>query len=212
MKNLCTFYIVRHGETAWNVEGKMQGQIDIPLNEKGQIQAGDVAKKLHKVHFDEVFSSDLLRAKQTAEIIMLSRKIAVKTTKLLWERSFGRHEGKSYEVYNRDLKEAIKKYQKLSEHERYKFRMDKGIETDEELLTRALTFIRETAVAYLGKTILVTTHGALMRYLLVHLGFGTHEELRWGAIKNTAYFKLISDGVDFFIKESFGIEKKKIIS
>ena len=58
MKNYTIFYIVRHGETQWNVDCKMQGHLDIPLNGRGRIQAKDVAKKLRSIHFDLAFSSD----------------------------------------------------------------------------------------------------------------------------------------------------------
>ena len=97
----------------------------------------------------------------------------------------------------------------MSQEQRYRFKIDDDIETDEEFFTRFLIFIRETAVAYPGKTILVATHGGLMRYMLVHLGFGTYEELRWGAVTNTAYVKLKTDGVDFFIEETFGVVKNR---
>ena len=61
-----------------------------------------------------------------------------------------------------------------------------------------------------GKTILVVSHGGVMRYLLIHLGFGTYTNLPTGSIGNTAYIKLETDGVDFFVKETKGITKKEI--
>src|SRR3989339_1397072 len=94
--NYCHLYLVRHGETEWNVQKIIQGHKDIPLNQKGEKQARRLAKKLVKIKFGVVFSSDLLRAKRTAEIVVLEKKIAVKTTKTLRERHFGRFEGKSW--------------------------------------------------------------------------------------------------------------------
>src|SRR5579872_7049036 len=96
-KNLCTLYIVRHGETQWNVERRVQGQIDTPLTEHGKEQAKALGNLFKTIHFDAVFSSDLLRAQRTAELITLEKKLAVVTSELLRERSFGSFEGKYLE-------------------------------------------------------------------------------------------------------------------
>src|ERR1041385_1316907 len=93
MNNCATFYLIRHGQTDWNKEHLLQGIVDNVLNEAGERQAKELAKTLHHVHFDLAFSSDLLRAKRTAEIILLEKKVHVETTKLLRERAFGKHEG-----------------------------------------------------------------------------------------------------------------------
>ncbi|MBI3069752.1 MAG: histidine phosphatase family protein, partial [Candidatus Levybacteria bacterium] len=63
-------------------------------------------------------------------------------------------------------------------------------------LMRFITFLREISVAYAGKTLLIVTHGAMIRILLIHLGVGSYDDFI--AIPNTAYIKLASDGVDFF--------------
>lgn len=84
----CTFYIVRHGETLWNVKGLLQGIKDSALTPTGEKQARELAAELESVNFDVIFSSDLLRARRTAEIIALERKLAVKTSQLLRERQF----------------------------------------------------------------------------------------------------------------------------
>lgn len=208
--NLTTFYIVRHGETEWNVAGIMQGQSDSPLTKNGISQAKNLAKKLKSVKFDEVFSSDLLRAKRTAEIIAAEKKIAIKTTEILRERSFGRFEGKTGEVFAKELKKYFEEFENLLEEQKfsYKFPTEPEIESDEELMRRFIPFIREIAIAYEGQTILIVTHGGVMRSFLVHLGYGTSTELGWGTIKNSGYIKLESDGTDFFLKEVAGVEKK----
>lgn len=88
-----TFYIVRHGETEWNAQGLMQGHLDSPLTSTGEEQARELAQTLLAIHFDHVFSSDLLRARRTAELLVIDRKFALNTTQLLRERTFGKYEG-----------------------------------------------------------------------------------------------------------------------
>ena len=204
--NYCIFYIVRHGETKWNVEGKLQGHADSALTEKGITQAKILGEKLKNTRFDLAFSSDSLRAYKTAEIIALEHKIAVKTTQLLRERSFGKWEGKNYSVFSNELKHLVDKFLSMSDEKKKSFKYP-DMESDEEIVARFITFLRETAVAYPGKRILVVTHGAMMRILLIHLGLGTYEEIPPNAVDNGAYMQLQSDGVEFFIRETEGINK-----
>ena len=203
---LTTIYIVRHGETEWNIKHLMQGHLDSPLTQAGEQQAKDIALRLKHIHFDEVFSSDLLRAKRTAETIILERKIAIKTTQALRERNYGVFEGKVYDEYNQALQKLLVQYKTRSEQDKV-FYKSHGVETTDQSIARLITFLRELAVSYSGKTILVVSHGGVMRYLLIHLGFGTYKTLPSGSIANTAYIKLASDGVDFFVKETKGITK-----
>ena len=63
-------YIVRHGETQWNTEGRLQGQADIPLNEKGRAIARATAMGMKEIHFDAAFTSPLIRARETAQILL----------------------------------------------------------------------------------------------------------------------------------------------
>lgn len=206
---MTTFYIVRHGETEFNVKGIMQGNVvDSSLTKKGEAQARKIAKELSHIHFDHAFSSDLLRAKRTAQIITLEKKLAVKTTQALREQSYGRYEGKPIETFERELKELFEMHEKLSDDKKMHFRFEKGMETDAQTVSRFLTFIREIAVAYRGGKILIVSHGDAIKYFLIHIGFGTYEELSGDAIENCSYVKVQSDGVDFFVKETRGIHKK----
>lgn len=210
-KNYCTFYLVRHGQTDWNVKKMMQGHKDSRLTDLGIKQAQELAKKLNRIHFDAVFSSDLLRAKRTAEIIVAEKKLAIATTQLLRERSFGKYEGWSWERYYQQFEKSLEKYKKLTEKEYFVHKLDPSIESDEEVVSRLITLIREIAVGNAGKKILLVSHGGLMRVFLTHIGYGTRRELRAGCVKNTAYVKFLSDGVDFIIKEVSGIKKAQDI-
>lgn len=201
--NYCTMYLVRHGQTDWNANGITQGLTDIPLNSEGIKQAQALGENLKNIKFNAVFSSDLVRAKKTAEIIAAERKLTIETTHLLQERRYGEMEGKPGHL----MKEYYDTWTKLSKKVRMKYRPYKNYETDEEVISRFITFLRETAIVYTGKTVLVVCHGSVLRTLLNHL---TEETYLTGAILNSGYIKLESDGVDFFIKEMKGVKKSNV--
>jgi broad specificity phosphatase PhoE len=204
----CTFYIVRHGQTEWNAQGRYQGQKDSPLTELGVQQAKKIAQRFKDHSFDAIFSSDLLRAKRTAEFIALEHDMAVETKAILRERNFGSLEGIVAKEARQKLKESFDKFDILTPEEQFRYKYVPDMESDEELATRFITFLREAAISYAGKTILVVCHGGIMRATLNHLGFASLKQLPTGSIENTAYFVLKSDGVDFFIEETVGIHKK----
>lgn len=197
--NYCTLYIVRHGQTDWNVQGITQGETDIPLNYEGIKQAKKIKKELDSINFDAVFSSDLIRAKKTAEIITMEKELAIETTRLLRERRYGKFDGTPYQK----MEKFYKTWEKLSKEERMRYKPYEGYETDEEVIGRFITFIREVATMYPDKTVLIVCHGGIIRVLMNHLSDKTYLT---GSISNTAYIKLESDGVDFFIREKQGIK------
>lgn len=202
MQKYCTIYLTRHGETEWNEKKLIQGHTDIPLNKKGEKQAKDLSKKLSHIKFDAVFSSDLVRAKKTAEIIVLEKKLIVQTTKALRERYFGKFQGQSFgDIKNKNILDLINKLKSAS----HSFKNE--VEGDEAIIVRLLIFLRKITVTYQGKTVLVVTHGGPIRTLLIHLGWGTNENFSEGGINNLAYVILESDGTNFFIKKTFGIRK-----
>ncbi len=208
-KNYCRIYFVRHGLTDWNVLGKVQGHSDIPLNEEGKKQAKNLAKKLTNVNFYRVFSSDLIRAKQTAEIIALEKKLTVQVTKALRERCFGKLEGIEWKKNQKQLDLIWKKLKKLTDVDKKLLNLGE-IEDNEQLMGRFIPFVRKVAISYPKKNILMVTHGGLLRAFLIHLGYGDDKTLPSGCIKNTAYIVIDTDGTDFFIKEVEGVEKVEV--
>ncbi len=211
-KSFCTLYVVRHGETEYNLKRIMQGRLDSELTELGRTQARNRGEDLKQIDFDAVFSSDSIRAQKTAEIIKLDRELAVNTNMLLRERTFGHFDGKSAELFREQNKELFEKQSRMTEEEKRSFVLYEGYESDSQIAGRMLTFLREISVTYPGKKILVVSHGAIMRATLIHLGFGTFNQLPHGknAIENLGYFVVESDGVDFFIKETRGVNKQPV--
>lgn len=203
--DFCELYLVRHGETVFNKQKRLQGHMDSPLTPEGVAQVEKLKERFYGIHFDAVFSSDLLRAQRTAEIVALERSLAVTTSHLLRERSFGEHEGKQAAELEASFKDLWEWYERLSYEERFKIKLSPQIESEEEAITRYLTFLREIAVSHLNKRVLVVSHGAIMRILLLHLGFAPQNCSLRITIPNCAHIVLYSDGSVFTVSKTYGI-------
>lgn len=142
-------YIVRHGQTDWNIEGRYQGRIDTDLNEVGIKQAEEICKELKNVEFDKVFSSPLKRAYKTAQIIC-DNEITV--DERLIERCNGKLEGK--------LKSEYENKFSFSNPSENRF----GIEPLFEFRKRISEFFDYILKNYKGKNILVVTHAGVSIY------------------------------------------------
>lgn len=213
MNNFATLYIVRHGQSESNINKEKGFELESKpggsnLTEVGVTQAQILPEKLKDIHFDKAFSSDLIRAHRTAEIITKEKNLEVETTEILRERSRGKIVGPLEDQLAKNLGNIFEELELMTPEEQKELQATYGVELREEATSRILTFLREIAVAYPNKTVLVTCHGALMRSLLMHLGYGRPHELNSGSVTNTAYVILESDGVDFFIKETNGVYKK----
>ena len=92
-------YLMRHGETDWNVERRMQGRSDIPLNETGLAQARRAAAGMRALPIDRIFSSPLIRASQTAQAVAEGRGLTVERDERLIEMGFGDLEGRLLRDY-----------------------------------------------------------------------------------------------------------------
>ncbi len=140
-------YIVRHGQTDWNVEGRYQGRLDVELNHKGIEQAIKLKEKLSNVKFDKVFSSPLKRALKTTQIITSNEII---TDERIIERCNGELEGK--------LKSEIE----IDFNDPNETRM--GVENINDFRKRIKDFFEEISKKYKGKNILVVTHAGVSIY------------------------------------------------
>lgn len=143
-------YFVRHGQTEWNKIGRMQGHIDIELNDEGKSQAQIVKEKLNGIKFDKVFSSPLKRAKETAKIIC-DQEIIIDDR--LIERYNGELEGK--------LKSEIEVFPDFNDPNDTRF----GIESLDHFKERINSFLDEIVKKYKGKNILVATHAGVCLYV-----------------------------------------------
>jgi probable phosphoglycerate mutase len=212
-KKNTTIYVVRHGQSFFNATLDLDsierdGEQGAHLTPTGQGQAKKLAQELKNVNFAAIFSSDLARAKETAEAVALEKKIAVETTKAIRERDIVRYAIKLGYKSLEEIENRLKKdLEKLDEEAKMNHKHTPEMESPNEGAIRLLTFIREAAVAYDGQTIMIVCHSNIMRCLLNQLGYAKFDELPRNSVQNTAYFVVESNGVDFSIKETHGIKK-----
>ena len=149
--------VVRHGETDWNAQTRMQGQLDTALSKRGRWQAGRVAEALVDEGIEAIFSSDLARAFDTAAAIATRLGLPVVTDAGLRERSFGVFQGFTYaEIDARWPAEAAR----WRRHDP-DFGADQG-ETLREFNARAVASATRIAAAQVGRTIVIATHGGVL--------------------------------------------------
>ena len=160
-------YFVRHGETDWNKERKIQGQVDIPLNEFGRHLARETAKGLRDVPFDVCFTSPLGRARETAEIILQGRDVPILEDKRILEMNFGVLEGKCCSKEGWDVPDSFQMFFDDPVH----YQAPEGGEDFQAVRERTGDFLNWLFAQeqYRDSTVLVTAHGAAMAGLLNNL-------------------------------------------
>ena len=178
--------LLRHGQTDWNIDFRLQGITDIPLNETGLAQARLAARVIKPEDWDFIATSPLTRAKQTAEIVAAQLGVAeVAVEPLLLERSFGAAEGMTHEEWKRDFPDGL----------------PPGGESLDVLRARAEQLLERLLTVYRGTRVLTVSHGALIRKL-VRLVSGGQLPLDGQRFGNTSLSVIVHDGTTWRI-ESF---------
>jgi broad specificity phosphatase PhoE len=158
-------WLVRHGETDWNVQRRVQGQTPTELNATGWAQAKNLARFFTGRQFAAAWSSDLPRAYQTADTIVANTGLIVQRTAGLRERSLGKYEGMlSSEVHAARTALGLEQAGDLAD-----WTGMEGVETNSMLWERARKSLREISDQYDNKDVLVVAHGALMARVIVHV-------------------------------------------
>lgn len=157
-----TLYVVRHGETVWNVEHKVQGITDLPLTEKGINDAIELSKLIETLKIDVVISSPLKRARDTAKILVNS-KLPINTDDRIKERDWGFNEGANIdEVDKWDCWDVILNTKV------------QNIECIQDFMYRVSSFLEDIKIRYKDKNVLIVTHSAVSR--VIHYLLGTIPE------------------------------------
>lgn len=154
-------YMIRHGETDWNKERKLQGQIDIPLNAFGRHLAEETRPALKDVNFDLAITSPLGRAKETAQIVLGDRQIPLIEDTRIREMGFGEFEGLHCKGEQYDIPDPDFHY---FYDDPEKYMPPKGGESFMDVSYRLGNFLEElfSNEELKDKTILISTHGAAL--------------------------------------------------
>lgn len=171
-----TILLVRHGETDWNLERRVQGHSDTPLNETGRRQAIELATALADERVDAVYSSDLVRAHETARILADRKGLGVTVIPELREKDFGTWEGFTDQEILRRFPEA-------------RVGQWGDGETHEDMAGRVIESLQRIAQSHPGGRVLVVAHGGPLRAVRLRCK-STHE----GPIGNCEVLRVEIEG------------------
>ena len=168
--------LVRHGETAWNAEGRIQGMLDVPLNELGLAQAKVVADELARsIDVASIVCSDLVRTRETAKPLVDATGFAITFDARLRERHFGVLQGITYEEWRTRDAEGMARYN--AGEADYG---PEGGETARGFLDRCVNAITDLVIASNEKTLILVTHGGVVSSMYRHSqGLEFHSQRTW---------------------------------
>ena len=151
---------IRHGETAWNVDTRIQGHLDIPLNDTGLWQARQVARALAGEPLSAIYASDLQRAHTTARAIAEVTGAPLVPEPALRERSFGELEGRTFAEIEAELPEQARRWRQRDPH----FAPEGG-ETLVQLRERIAATTHRLAAQHTGGLVVLVAHGGVLDVL-----------------------------------------------
>lgn len=154
---------IRHGETAWNAEGRVQGQTDVPLSPAGEAQARALVRALAGERFAALYASDLARVRQTAAPLARSLGLAPRLDAALRERHYGKFETLTYAEARERHPEDFARF-KAKEPE-YDFGSGEGLR---HFYERSVACLDAIAARHAGEAVLVFTHGGVLEMLRRH--------------------------------------------
>jgi probable phosphoglycerate mutase len=163
-----TVLLVRHGETDWNLEKRFQGLIDTRLNSAGHEQSKQLAKAVQRQNIAAVWTSPLQRAQATGSAIAMSLGLEVCLEERLRERNLGLMQG----LISQEVKEKYPHFWKAWTTTGLPFPPEAGVELGPAAVARIESVLFDLAEKFPGRTVVVVTHGALIR-LLLHRAVGT---------------------------------------
>lgn len=164
-------FLFRHGQTDWNIEGRIQGHIDVPLNETGRVQAETLAATMKAHNLDIIISSDLSRAHETAMIIGVHCDIPIHTHPALREINAGQTQGKL-------KKECATLWSYFANIDpRYDHVGFPQGETKKEAAERIISWLKEYCATTPHTRIGISSHGFILKLLLRELGHYRDEPL-----------------------------------
>lgn len=206
MNTQLTIYVARHGQTDFNLQGKIGGILEPnPLSSSGKQQAQDLAQKLETFNIQKIYASDLIRAKRTAEIIASQLKVPVEINALLRERNWGDLQGLTFNAAQREYPEIFKKESVIEGEEALDFKYVHNMESLRETVERFTKFIQLLATKD-ENIILIICHFDIMIGFLVSIGYGTYQKLMNSKFEHTGYYKFLQAGNKFTVEKIVGLK------
>lgn len=182
--------LIRHGETEWNREGRIQGyHADSLLSANGRAQAGRVAERLAGERVDALFSSDAGRARQTAAPIAAAVGLDVLYDAGLRERNYGVFEGRTYEEIEREFPEAYRKFRSRDPH----YVPPEG-ESGAQFRDRVVAALERVANREQGRHAVVITHGGVLGIAYRHVTDMLLEAKRDYSLHNASLNRILHSG------------------
>jgi len=184
--NNTVLILIRHGETIWNTQLRMQGSLDSDLTTKGESQIKALGEWMKEVPFDYLYCSDSGRARKTAEAISKYTGHTLNFDKRLREKDLGIFEGLTSEEARERYPETFKLFKTAGVN----YVIDQG-ESTQQLLERALEAIEKIRIRHPQKVAVLVTHGGVVRVLMKHvLGVPLDAPTQF-MISNTGIFRLV---------------------
>lgn len=172
--------LIRHGETDWNVEGRYQGQSDVPLNAPGREQARRLASDLRSTSLDAIYSSDLARARETAQILANATGAPLLLDPRLREVDQGEWEGRLFSDIRLRHPDLLQRRRQDPLHV-----APPGGETVLQLQTRLMAAVRAIVEAHAQGNVALVSHGLSLAVIKVSLN-GTPIEQVWDLVPGNA--------------------------
>ena len=192
--------LIRHGETAWNRMRRMQGHIDIGLNDEGQRQARSLARALQSECPAAIYASDLQRARNTAQAVADIHQLPVHIDSALRERCYGAFEGLMYDEISLQHPEAFALWQSRDPQARFPAG-EREAETLEEFHQRSVDVVTRIAQQHPDQRIVIVTHGGVLDCLYRAAHDLSITSPRDFAILNAAINRLQWDGRQFRVQQ-----------
>ena len=191
--------LMRHGETSWNIERRIQGHRDIPLNKRGKNQSISLAKVFEKKKISSIYSSDLKRASETALQISKVTKIDVDTRIGLRERCFGLFEGLKYDEIINYFPKEFKAWRSRNPNLKIPYKKEES-ETLIEFYNRSIKTIIDIFKKYENERIAVITHGGVLDCMFRLAKNKPLIDKRDFPLLNASINSIVWNGNKFFIK------------
>lgn len=199
-------YVVRHGQTDWNKEKRIQGMQDIGLNEEGKRQAKILSEVFKAFPISAVYCSTLKRAKQTAQEIANAFSHPVIENEHLHEKNMGSVEGLLMTDYKKQFQDKLNEHLSLNFYERLFNKIVDDAESTIDLAERVLPALHSICQNHRGEHVVIVTHGWVIKLLLILIDKYQEETVY---VENGAILEMEGNGKELSIQTLQGIKGAK---